>query len=206
MRYRSPCRARAVQRCDTQGDPAAPPGRCDAETSLPAHRGTHWCDWDTLVWPGCSAWSLYLAMAGMLCTSGHRCPMSWVKQHGRGCPRGRRVQPWQEGLEGSVAVGAFAQIFSRSPVRLQRAEPSGQEVLFGPKEAVESFRVCFRATMSPRGGCGLAPVATPNLPLLFRAACPWLGDARPHSITAPQHHSPTSPPARSGWDQESCDR
>lgn len=182
MRYRSPYRARAVQRCDTQGDPAAPPGRCDAQTSLLAHAGTHWCDWDTLVWPGCSAWSPYPAVAGMLCTSGHRCPMSWVKQHSRGCPRGHMVP-------GPVAADFFTQIFSRSLVRLQRAEPSGQEVFFGPKEASESFRVCLRATVSHRGGCGLAPVGTPNLPLVFRAAWPWLVMLGP---TASQPHVPSS--------------
>ena len=60
MRYRSHCRTRTVQRCDTEGDPAATPGPTAPGFACPTLAdGSHV---HALPWPGCSV------LAGMLCT------------------------------------------------------------------------------------------------------------------------------------------
>ena len=59
MRYRSHCRTRTVQRCDTEGDPAATPGPTAPGFACPTLAdGSHV---HALPWPGCSV------LAGMLC-------------------------------------------------------------------------------------------------------------------------------------------
>lgn len=59
MRYGSPCRVRAVQHCDTEGDPTAPPApQHPAAAQLllmakwvhTAAGGTHCCGWDAFLW------------------------------------------------------------------------------------------------------------------------------------------------------------